>query len=84
MRPMLAACLGVAATGCASLATPGPNEVQSLVRRCGLEGQIEFERIDGTHLAVNRLDPNADYDHAMCVLNGLEARGIHVGFIDQR
>ena len=81
MRMLLAILLNLAMAGCATSGITQPNLIQSLVGRCGLKGQIEFEREDDTHVAVSRLDPNADYDRAKCVLNGLEARGIDVGFM---
>jgi hypothetical protein len=83
MRMLLAAFLWAGTPGCVNTNGPQPSVTESIVRRCGLAGQIEFERVDDKHLAVSRLDPNSDYDSAKCVLNGLEARGIQVGFIAQ-
>ena len=81
MRSLLIATVCISATGCAAAPTPQPNVIQSLVRRCGMVGQVDFEQMDDNYVALSRLDPNADYDRIKCVLDRLAARGIEVGFI---
>jgi hypothetical protein len=66
---------------CARAPTRKAVEVQSVVRQCGLEGQIEFKEVSGKHLAISHLDQNADFKRFDCVLRGLNARGIDFGFI---
>jgi hypothetical protein len=55
-------------------------EVNSLVRRCGLEGKIEFRWISSNKLAITRLDADTDSGKFMCVSRGLDARGFKLGF----
>lgn len=70
-----------AVIGCAKTSTAPTDQVQSVVRQCGLQGQIEFKRVGRGELAISHVDPKADFKRFDCVLRGLEARGIKVGFI---
>lgn len=56
--------------------------VQSVVGLCGMAvGQIEFERVGVDFLAIRHVDERANDKQFECVLRGLEARGMKVGFI---
>jgi hypothetical protein len=56
------------------------DEVNSIIRRCGLQGKIEFRWTGSNKLAITRLDANTDSGRFMCVSRGLDARGIKLGF----
>jgi hypothetical protein len=45
-----------------------------------MEGKIEFVFHDATLMSIASMDENADIEEYECVMTGLEARGLKVGF----
>lgn len=69
------------ACSCAHRPIFAQDQVDALVRQCGLEGKVEFRWVGGGKLTLTRLDTDADYDEFMCVSRDLEARGMKLGFV---
>jgi hypothetical protein len=68
------------ACSCTHRSAATQDQVNALVRGCGLAGKIEFRWLGTDKLTITRVDPNADPRKFMCVSRGLEARGLRLGF----
>jgi hypothetical protein len=68
------------ACSCTRTSTATQDEVNSLVRHCGLAGKMELKWIGGDKLTMTRLDADTGSQEFMCFSRGLEVRGIKLGF----
>ena len=46
-----------------------------------MDGQIALKKEGAREYSIERLADNADFKGFMCVMQGLDARGIKVGFV---
>lgn len=69
------------ACSCSHPSGEAKDEVNSLVRHCGLAGKVELRWIGSNKLVLARLDADAGSQEFMCFSQGLETRGIKLGFV---
>lgn len=80
----LALWLSVVLSGCA---TPAPktasDPMQAIIHHCGMDGKMILEPEGQGKYAVQHIANDAPSDGFMCVVKGLYARGLKVGFISE-
>jgi hypothetical protein len=78
----LASIIPLAAALVASCATSGSDgEVQSIIRRCGLEGQLTVELTGKRDLRIVHRSPDAEYQKVDFFLEGIRPLNLNLGFV---
>ena len=69
--------------GCVREASPlhDANDLQPLIHECGMVGQMDLKYVGADEVTAVILTENADDKGFMCVLRGIEARGLKLGII---
>jgi hypothetical protein len=60
---------------------PSDGDVQSIIRRCGLEGQLTVELLGKRDLRIVHLSPDAEYGKFDCFIEGVRPLGLNLGFV---
>ena len=61
--------------------SPSDGDVQSIIRRCGLQGQLTVELLGKRDLRIVRLSPDAEYGKLDCFIEGVRPLGLNLGFV---
>jgi len=74
--------LAAVSTGCATV-TIRQLDVDAAVRKCGLQGQMEAELLEGRRLTIHRLDADADFVKFDCFLGEVKRMRLDLGIVGQ-